>query len=198
MHLLKFGSSGSTVKNPPATQEPQKMWLRSLGWEDNLEEGMAAHSCILAWRIPWTEKPGRLQSIVSQRVGHDWSDLANKFDFNYKCYNLFYGKFIINLNKRPKYLHSQRLKSCDLFGSCFSFHHFYKHYHYKKPNYSINKYCIRISFQASHCSGDISISKDTQFFLPVTQNLVVGLCVCVCVCVHVCGNKNSLSSYYGC
>ena len=52
------------------------MWVWSLGWEDSLEESMATHSSILAWRIPWTEERGRLQSIGSQRVGHDWSDLA--------------------------------------------------------------------------------------------------------------------------
>ena len=56
------------VKNPPAMQET---WVRSLGWEDTLEEGMATHSSILAWRIPWTEEPGGLQSTGSQRVGHD-------------------------------------------------------------------------------------------------------------------------------
>ena len=48
-----------------------------LGWDDPLEEGMATHSSILAWRIPWTEEPGGLQSIGSQRVRHDWSDLAH-------------------------------------------------------------------------------------------------------------------------
>ena len=46
-------------------------WVRSLGWEDPLEKEMATHSSILAWRIPWTEEPGRLQSMESQRVGHD-------------------------------------------------------------------------------------------------------------------------------
>ena len=56
------------VKNPPAMQET---WVQSLGWEDLLEEGMATHSSILACMIPWTEKPGRLQSMGSQRVGHD-------------------------------------------------------------------------------------------------------------------------------
>ena len=65
------------VKNPPATQEAQKMWVRSLGREDPLEKGMATHSSILAWRIPWTEMPGGLQSIGSQRVGHDWNALAH-------------------------------------------------------------------------------------------------------------------------
>ena len=47
------------------------MQVESLGQEDPLEEGMATHSSILAWRIPWTEEPGRLQSIGLQRVGHD-------------------------------------------------------------------------------------------------------------------------------
>ena len=50
----------------------QKTWVQSLGQEDLLEKGMATHSSILAWRIPWTEETGRLQSIGSQRVGHDW------------------------------------------------------------------------------------------------------------------------------
>ena len=57
-----------TVKNPPAVQEA---WVQSLGWEDPPEEGMATHSSILAWRIPMTQEPGRLQSMGSQRVGHD-------------------------------------------------------------------------------------------------------------------------------
>jgi len=47
------------------------MWVQFLGGEDSLEESMATHSSILAWRIPWTEEPGGLQFIVSQRVGHD-------------------------------------------------------------------------------------------------------------------------------
>jgi len=56
------------VKNLPTVQDT---WVRSLGWEDPLEKGMAIHSSILAWRIPWTEEPDRLQSTGSQRVGHD-------------------------------------------------------------------------------------------------------------------------------
>ena len=47
------------------------MQVRSLGQKDSLEKGMATHSCILAWRIPWTEEPGRLQSMELQRVSHD-------------------------------------------------------------------------------------------------------------------------------
>ena len=56
------------VKNLPAMRET---WVPSLGWEDPLEKGMATHASILAWRIPWTEEPGGVQSIGSQRVGHD-------------------------------------------------------------------------------------------------------------------------------
>ena len=52
-------------------QEMQKMQVQSLGWEDPLEEEMATHSRILAWRIPWVEEPGRPQSMGSQRVRHD-------------------------------------------------------------------------------------------------------------------------------
>ena len=58
--------SCSVVKNLPAMQEPQEAQVQSLGLEDPLEEGMATHSSILAWRIPWTEEPGGLQSMGSQ------------------------------------------------------------------------------------------------------------------------------------
>ena len=57
-----------TVKNLPAMQETQ---VQSLGWEDTLGKGMATHSSIRAWRVPWTEEPGRLQSMGSQRVRYD-------------------------------------------------------------------------------------------------------------------------------
>ena len=56
------------VKNPPGMRET---WVQSLGWEDSLEEGMATHSSVVAWRSPWTVEPGRVQSMGSQRAGHD-------------------------------------------------------------------------------------------------------------------------------
>ena len=59
------------VNSLPAIQEAQ---VESLGWEDPLEKEMATHSSILAWRIPWAEEPGELQSMELQRVGHDLSD----------------------------------------------------------------------------------------------------------------------------
>ena len=57
------------VKNLPAMQET---WVRSLGEEDPLEKEMASQSSTLTWKIPWTKEPGRLQSMGSQRVRHDW------------------------------------------------------------------------------------------------------------------------------
>ena len=61
------------VKNLPAMQELQKMWIQSLNWEDPLDKEMANHSSIPAWKIPWTEKHGRLQSKGLQRAGHSWT-----------------------------------------------------------------------------------------------------------------------------
>ena len=65
------------VKNLSAVQETQEMRVLSLGQEEPLEKGMANHFSILAWSIPWTEEPGGLQSIGSQRGRHNSSDLAS-------------------------------------------------------------------------------------------------------------------------
>ena len=71
MHLKWAFQVALVVKNPPAkagdSEDESHLWVG----EDPLEEGMAAHSSVLAWRIPWTEEPGGLQSTGSQRVGHD-------------------------------------------------------------------------------------------------------------------------------
>ena len=90
------------VKNLPAIQET---WVLSLGQEDPLEEGMATHSSIFAWRISWTEEPGRLQFMGSERVGHDWSmntslqvDEKLHSDLIYFGYNAMYIGFLcVNL-----------------------------------------------------------------------------------------------------
>ena len=70
MCVLGASLVAQIIKNLPAMWET---WVRSLGQEDPLVKGMATHSSILAWRSPWTEKPGRLQSRGSQRFGHDWA-----------------------------------------------------------------------------------------------------------------------------
>ena len=71
MYIQNSGASLVTqmVKNLPAMQET---WHWSLGWEVPLEKGIATHASIFVWKIPWTEEPAGLQSIASQRVGHDW------------------------------------------------------------------------------------------------------------------------------
>ena len=67
------------VKNLPPVWDT---WVQSLVWEDPLEEGIATHSSILAWRLPWTEEPGRLQPMGLQRIGHEWVT-RNKYLFLY-------------------------------------------------------------------------------------------------------------------
>ena len=69
-----MGFPGGSVGKESAMQETQEIPVWLLDWEDPLEEGMATHSSVLAWRIPWTEEPGGLQSIGLQRAGHDWGD----------------------------------------------------------------------------------------------------------------------------
>ena len=70
-----YGPKGASLVAQRLKRLPpmQETWVWSLGQEDPLEKEMVTHSSILAWRIPWTEKPGRLQSKGSQRVGHDWA-----------------------------------------------------------------------------------------------------------------------------
>ena len=82
------------VKNLPAVREN---WVLSLGGEDPLEKGMATHSSILAWRIPWTEELGGLQTIGSQRVGRDW---ATNTHTHYNCVYLYIYLFVIK-NSEP-------------------------------------------------------------------------------------------------
>ena len=74
--VCEFGASlmAQTVNNPFAMQQT---WVRFLGWEDTLEEKMATHSSILAWRSLWTKEPGRVQSTASQRVGHWVTECAH-------------------------------------------------------------------------------------------------------------------------
>ena len=75
-----------TEMNLPAVWET---WAQSLDWEDSLEKGKGTHSSILAWRIPWTEEPGGLQSKGLQRVGHNW--VTNTFTwYNVEILNIYF------------------------------------------------------------------------------------------------------------
>ena len=102
------------VKNLPAMQET---WIQSLGWEDPQGNGMATHSSILSWGIPWTEEPGGLQSIGLQRVGHDWVTNTNFYTLRLNmltCMKCIYRECSENRSAmsdslRPHGLYSARL-----------------------------------------------------------------------------------------
>ena len=79
-----------TVNNPPAKKET---WVQSLGWEDSLENEIATHSSILAWRIPWIEDPCRLPSTGSQRVRHDW--IISTFSFHTLIWDHFWVNYML-------------------------------------------------------------------------------------------------------
>ena len=94
------------------------MWVQSLDWEDPLEEGMATHSNILAWRIPWREEPGWLQSVGLQRVGHNWSDIDLLVFCIYSGYQNFLLGFgnmvVINAHPLPVFRKLSVLHRCVL------------------------------------------------------------------------------------
>ena len=155
------------VKNPPVIQKP---WVPSLGWEDPLEIGKATHFSILAWRISWTEEPGRLQSLGLQRVGHDW---ATKHSI--QCLPQKWIQFISSTNHNmPKHIcyfnpHWTRDFSCKLFALitllCIENN---KAFSKNIPNH--DKKILRLGYQnnslnilffSSHC---LSVSKYYWFF----------------------------------
>ena len=69
--LIRASQVTLVVNTRLPVQEREETWVQDLGWADPLEQGMATHSSILSWRMMWTKEPGRLQSIGSQRVGHN-------------------------------------------------------------------------------------------------------------------------------
>ena len=87
------------VKNFPAMQET---WVRSLGQEDPLEKGKAAHSIILAWEIPWTQEPGRLQSMGSQRVRHDGATFTFPLKENYWIWDILKNYLMLTRSSKKE------------------------------------------------------------------------------------------------
>ena len=107
------------VKNLSAKAEDIETWVQALGWGDPLEEGMATHSSILAWRIPWTEEPGGLRFIGLQRIEHDWSDLAHVHTFYtlatlYISYIALFHKHLLNVCVPAKMMNSKLYLSRDV------------------------------------------------------------------------------------
>ena len=88
----------------------QEMQVQSLGHEDTLEEGMATHSSILAWRIPWTEEPGRLQSIWSHRVRYNWRDSMHALELLLEA-TLYRFRFRLLWPRKTRSLFSRNLSS---------------------------------------------------------------------------------------
>ena len=102
-------SGGSVVKNLPANIREQETQDWSPGWKDPLEKEMATHSSILAWKIPWTEEPGRLQSMGSHRLRHDWMTEYNTvltLKKEIKCHSIegVMSTRLINQNLPPELL----------------------------------------------------------------------------------------------
>ena len=94
--LVTWGFTGGSDGKASAHMRETRVW--SLGWEDPLEKEMAPHSSILAWRIPWTEEPGGLQSMGSQRVRHIWAISLSLMPSSY-CY--YYFVFVME-NDKPR------------------------------------------------------------------------------------------------
>ena len=115
---IQRGSSwvSHTVRNLPSMQET---WVQSLGPEDPLEKGMATHSNILDWRIPWTEKPGGLQSMDLRRAGHDWATNTHAQErgkvgssvFDMLNLNLT-GHVLGHLSRKLEYRNSRKSQDC--------------------------------------------------------------------------------------
>ena len=108
-------------KDPPATQQTQETWVWSLGWEDPLEEDLATHSSILAWKIPWTEEPSRgahvtLWSMRLQKVRHDWSNWAQMHKLSINSSSLWVVSYINwnYLKTRPQNFFSSKSFSTSL------------------------------------------------------------------------------------
>ena len=109
---MKIFPSGLVVKNPRAMQELQKLWVQSSGQEDPLVKEMATQSSILAWKILWTEEPGGLQSMGSQRVEHDWASIHCASSDKYMWRNIYeeiYYKKLAHVITKDKSSPNQQL-----------------------------------------------------------------------------------------
>ena len=113
----------------------QETWVWSLGWEDPLEKGMVTHSSILAWRIPWTEKPDGLQAMGSQRVRHNWATNTFTFHTFHTHFRIICSSSVKNcwyfdrtciesIDWLRKYGHFNNSLILPIQGHCISFHPF--------------------------------------------------------------------------
>ena len=150
-HEDRYHSEGQQSL-PIFSQQFHKQWITwvwSLGWEDPLEKEMATHSGILAWKVPWMEKPGRLQSMGSQRVRHDWATslTLGTFHPNAEGYTFFSSAYVTFFRIEHILGHKSNLskfKKIEIISSIFS--------DYNAMRLAIN--CKKKKLQKSETRGD--------------------------------------------
>ena len=117
--------------------------MGDLGWEESLEKGMATHSSILAWRIPWTEEPGGLQSLGLQRIGHDGMSFTAEAPSDYKamwlaCFSVSGGCLCLPHLPLVRYLHPRLILSSGLLSLAFLVPTYAPHYSLPSDVLSVN------------------------------------------------------------
>ena len=127
----------------------------SLGWDDPLEKGMATHSSILAWKIPWTEDPGRLQSMRPQRVGHNWMTNTSLSHMCHGYSTMFQGKYTMIFNGSIEFhcmtiiLFNQPINTTFCYKFQYCFQYMWKLRFWKLSIYnSTNSICHSISMHS--------------------------------------------------
>ena len=195
------------VKHLPRMQET---WVQSLGWEDLLEKEMATHSSILAWKIPWTEEPGRQQSMGSQRVGYDWAtsllgkslisislrlvsgSLSCSFVWNIVlCFFIFLDSlcWFLYIKQSPLLVLTEWSQEDELISqpgpdSWLSLKPFWL----SKPlSLSLVTPPVWVCVQTYQCPQrkDLSQYLDAHWLESVPSSSTYAQCVCVCVCVYI-------------
>ena len=174
------------VKNPTTVQET---WVQSLCWEDSLEEGLTTYSSILAWRIPWTEETGGLQSVESQRAGHNWATFTH---------------FTLGSSGKEPSCQSRRCKRCefDPWARKMPWRRAWQLTPVFLPGESHGQRSLTSyspwghnwsDLACMHTGGEFEKSFSWHAVLrECTWEEIPYMCVCVCVCVYVhqCGSAS--------
>ena len=163
----------------------QETWVRSLGWEDPLEEEMVVHSSILAWKIPWTEEPGELLSTGSQSVRHNWTQSYKRTDYC-SCVNCFLP--LLWLFFPLSFLLSSTKICWGVFGNdilwFFSLYHFWIYARSFSLWLPWSSHKISLSYKNLFEADNNLISityKNFYFFHPKTYAIDVRICFLHCV-----------------
>ena len=162
MLLLKIGNYllAQTVKNLPAILET---WVWSMGWEDPLEKRMATHSSILAWRIPWTEESGGLQSMGSQRDRHSWVTDTFIFHFTENLLMLSFSDFLLT----SLVIHNR------------------KHTTFKNNNFIFHCNFWIFFFNLTSFKIEIQIIYNVELVSGIEQNYIYIYIICVYIYIYI-------------